>query len=368
MKNIINNPEMISIIDLKKQAKILRKNNKNIKNHSESLQLIANSYGYESWESLLDSSYMIQKKEKLTYCSGQKEQVDWKINNLLPYLFKLKNMINTLHDEYEFLNSSNGFNTLFNFFQINVLSTHSPASPIYQKLKLLIEFMVTAFIESNIKNKEFKNILDYALFRKENPYYKEILSNNAIQKLKRYMRHNDLAIYGFSDNEEVQISNVMSIENLNAHNDVTLILNSVKDKINIMSKSYKIIENNKKDNDFFDNWMSNYENFVSLSTYDEWVEDDLKKYQRKLHEYYGSFFNINIHKDLLKYLNYYNDRYGKIVIAGTKSEVTEKIAISPDTCQGLMLDISKADKIRLGEISTYPESQSYEFIFYYIVH
>lgn len=41
MKNIINNDQMISILDLKKQAKIERKQNPSLKNHSESLKSIA---------------------------------------------------------------------------------------------------------------------------------------------------------------------------------------------------------------------------------------------------------------------------------------------------------------------------------------
>jgi hypothetical protein len=53
----------IKISDLKKEAKQERKNNKDIKNHSESLNLIANKYNKDKWEDLLDSSVLIIKKD-----------------------------------------------------------------------------------------------------------------------------------------------------------------------------------------------------------------------------------------------------------------------------------------------------------------
>lgn len=49
----------IGITELKKQAKLLRKNNNNIKNHSESLDLIAAQYDFKKWDDLINQSSLI---------------------------------------------------------------------------------------------------------------------------------------------------------------------------------------------------------------------------------------------------------------------------------------------------------------------
>jgi hypothetical protein len=49
----------IGITELKKQAKLLRKNNNNIKNHSESLDLIAIQYNFKKWDDLINHSSLI---------------------------------------------------------------------------------------------------------------------------------------------------------------------------------------------------------------------------------------------------------------------------------------------------------------------
>lgn len=51
--------QYINIFELKKLAKKERKNNPSIKNHSNSLDIIAKRYGYESWTQLLDSSRIV---------------------------------------------------------------------------------------------------------------------------------------------------------------------------------------------------------------------------------------------------------------------------------------------------------------------
>lgn len=51
----------ISIKNLKKEAKYLRKNNNTIKNHADSLDLIAVKYGHKNWQDLLTHSYLLYK-------------------------------------------------------------------------------------------------------------------------------------------------------------------------------------------------------------------------------------------------------------------------------------------------------------------
>lgn len=370
MKNIINNEQMISIADLKKQAKIARKQNNQLSNHSESLKAIAKEYNYDSWEKLLDSSYLMINQQKPSFQTGQKEQIHWHFHELVQHLLKFTNNINAFHEEYEFLNNTAGYNALFNFFQVNVLNQYTVTTPIYQKIKLLIDFMISSFLTSTSVNKQFKDILNYAMFSKENPYYKNKLSIHSEEKLKKYMKLNSLTIYGFSEHQEIQIDNTLAIEDMRNHNEIILILSSIQEKINIMAITYDIVEKNKKDNKFLNNWLSDYENLVNLSQYEEWLSNDVQRYQRLVKEYSSSFFNIKMHKKALEYVPYYiNNNYGKTTDSGTINEMELKLQKLDGKLDGFDCDIQKARPHIIGnERNESLEFQGFHFVFYYIIH
>jgi hypothetical protein len=370
MKNIINNEQMISIADLKKQAKIARKQNNQLSNHSESLKAVAKSYNYDSWEKLLDSSYLMINQQKPSFQTGQKEQIHWQCHELVQYLLKFTNNINAFHEEYEFLNNTAGYNALFNFFQINVLNQYNVTTPVYQKIKLLIDFMISSFLTSTSVNKQFKDILNYAMFSKENPYYKNKLSIHSEQKLKKYMKLNSLTIYGFSEHQEMQIDNTLAIEDMRNHNEIILILSSIQEKINIMAITYDVVEKNKKDNGFLNNWLSDYENLVNLSQYEEWFANDIQRYQRLVKEYSSSFFNIEMHKKALEYVPYYiNNNYGKTTDSGTINEMELKLQKLDGKLDGFDCDIQKARPHLIGnERNESLKFQGFHFVFYYIIH
>ena len=52
--------EYITIKDLKKKAKKERKNNNNLKNHSESLNAISVGYNFKNWEELLEKGIKLR--------------------------------------------------------------------------------------------------------------------------------------------------------------------------------------------------------------------------------------------------------------------------------------------------------------------
>lgn len=56
----------VTIADLKKQAKKERKNNNSIKNHAESLDIVAKKNNFDSWSELIDSSVILKKDNLLT--------------------------------------------------------------------------------------------------------------------------------------------------------------------------------------------------------------------------------------------------------------------------------------------------------------
>lgn len=66
----------IKISNLKKQAKSKRKNNNNIKNQSDSLNVIAREKGYKNWQELLNSAEVRVKANIQNYHFLSKEELD----------------------------------------------------------------------------------------------------------------------------------------------------------------------------------------------------------------------------------------------------------------------------------------------------
>lgn len=66
----------IKISSLKKQAKSKRKNNNNIKNQSDSLNVIAREKGYKNWQELLNSAEVRVKANIQNYHFLSKEELD----------------------------------------------------------------------------------------------------------------------------------------------------------------------------------------------------------------------------------------------------------------------------------------------------
>ena len=56
----------ITIADLKKQAKKERKNNNSIKNHADSLNIVAKQNNFDSWSDLIDKSVILKKENIFT--------------------------------------------------------------------------------------------------------------------------------------------------------------------------------------------------------------------------------------------------------------------------------------------------------------
>jgi hypothetical protein len=86
----------ITIADLKKQAKKERKNNNSIKNHADSLNLVAKQNNFDSWSDLIDKS-VILKKENLYTQAERLSMLKTFINdatihlNELTTIFKIEN-------------------------------------------------------------------------------------------------------------------------------------------------------------------------------------------------------------------------------------------------------------------------------------
>ncbi len=84
----------INISTLKKQAKRNRKNNQNIKNHAESLNLIAREYNFDKWEDLIDNSVLLIQ----TDIKQDKKSIKDENPQIL-----LEKIINNISNRYNFL-------------------------------------------------------------------------------------------------------------------------------------------------------------------------------------------------------------------------------------------------------------------------
>lgn len=361
MKNIINNEQMISISDLKKQAKIDRKQNNNLSNHSESLKALAQQYNFSSWEKLLDASYLVINNKPKSF---KKEQIHWHNHNMLEKLNKIASKMNTIHDEYSFLNNHAEYNALFNFFQINLLHVYNISTPIYQKMKLVIDFMINAFIEYRKDHKyiEFKDILSFAIFGSANPLYEKDFSKKLSDKLKKYMNLNNLHVGGLTYAAQLKIFNMHEIEEIAHHNEVLLILDSLHEKINIMATIHDVIEKKKKNNSSLTDWLSVYENFITLSLYDERTSDQIQEYQKLMREYFSTFFSNEEHTKTLSYLNHFiNGGYETVTFKGTKQKIEDEIILSTSVSKEYDYNLDKALSSMVNKIE-------YDLKFYYIVH
>lgn len=88
----------VTIADLKKMAKKERKNNNNIKNHAESLNIIANMNNFSSWSDLIDNSVLLKSNNALS----EKEKRDILSNvvdNIIIKLHEIKSIFSTNNPE-----------------------------------------------------------------------------------------------------------------------------------------------------------------------------------------------------------------------------------------------------------------------------
>lgn len=316
MKNIITNEQMISISDLKKQAKIARKQNNNLSNHSQSLKAIAQSYNYDSWENLLDASYLMIEKKVTIPKEGSREQVSTYGNYFLKKILVLVDKLKSVHEEYDFLNNHAGYNSLIDFFNKELLNRYDQYSQQHQKLKLLIDLMVSLYITDKSKNKDvnFKDILNYSDFGKTNPFLKIKLPKDCSNKLKKYMIFNNIYSPELSlENLEIFDINANYIEGVKQHNETMLDLEIMREKIEMMAEVYTKIQQVKSNNAILTDWLSDHESFIRLSLHNNSITEIINDYQDEMKRITNKKFNPEKHKEILNYLKYYlNGQYEEI--------------------------------------------------------
>jgi hypothetical protein len=162
--------QYITISDLKNQAKKLRKNNSSIKNHADSLDIIAKKYNYDSWTELLNSSLIkIENSNENSY-SSKGESVSLTTsqgtslfdNNGISKFEKnlFSECVEQLYFEIKYFNSlleHDENNELYDYFIRRFLpKNNNPYDEWHERAKILAKVICTVFRKSNCK-KDFSS-------------------------------------------------------------------------------------------------------------------------------------------------------------------------------------------------------------------
>ena len=102
------NMKYITIADLKKMAKKERKKNNNIKNHADSLNLIANKNNFSNWSELIDNAVLIKSNKEISE-KDKKEILSEVIDNIMLKLHEIKNIFSTNNPETLSIYINNNF-------------------------------------------------------------------------------------------------------------------------------------------------------------------------------------------------------------------------------------------------------------------
>lgn len=137
----------VTIADLKKMAKKERKNNNNIKNHAESLNIIAEKYNYKSWTELLDSTMIALDNKKN---EDEKRLFRDNIGNIYTYSESNKEYFHDVNSKISIIKNNNSEKESSEQIIINVIEQfNKEISYFYNLLKYDEEEELYAYISKN---------------------------------------------------------------------------------------------------------------------------------------------------------------------------------------------------------------------------
>lgn len=170
------------ISDLKKEAKKERKNNPSLKNHSDSLNLIALKYGKNKWEDLLDSSVILLDEPKETVKRVRRVNLKTADERQLEIIKIVKRDIyeplSKIIDNRNCIMLSNDYKEISNFLLDSLIKDKKDNDFIESHIRHFINLI--AFLYTKRKNKDqidfdyLIKLFDYsALINEINDYRKE---------------------------------------------------------------------------------------------------------------------------------------------------------------------------------------------------
>lgn len=144
----------VTIADLKKMAKKERKNNNNIKNHAESLNIIANMNNFSSWSDLIDNSVLLKSNNALSE-KEKKDILSNVVDNIIIKLHEIKSIFSTNNPEVLSTYMNNNFLDAFDSKKEDMWANRAR-----EFMETLCFVYVNSNLERNIYN--FKEILPFA--------------------------------------------------------------------------------------------------------------------------------------------------------------------------------------------------------------
>lgn len=176
----------IGIAELKKQAKLLRKNNNTIKNHSESLDFIANQYDFKRWDDLINHSSLILENHE-----------DDDANNIFKNILS-SNMI-ILNDFQEAFETDN-YTYIYQTFYSVLFRDESNMNGDFWLCKGQIYLEFACYMYSLKKDKKISDFKDILVADKFMNMLKAVFSEEDIKNknnimFRRFAQH---SFYGFA--------------------------------------------------------------------------------------------------------------------------------------------------------------------------
>lgn len=282
----------ITIASLKKQAKKERKLNNNIKNHAESLNLIALKHNFKDWDELINNSVILNKESE-----NPSKSISFKFKQTTPLTILIEHIFERHLELVETFKMKN-YKYLSYFIFENYKLRFDQADLMIERGRTFIEFISYVYTKVIPKNKDIDLDLFYALSD-----FKELLNivkNNNLyedKKIKHYLdsipgffnehdfmnNDSDLAKEQFGYTKSLFNSFFNDIEqiNLDFKKDIDFknklsILNNLKELINFpsfMSNTYF----NK--NYTFENYLLNLHTDKKVSLFDK---DIIKRHNEEV--------------------------------------------------------------------------------------
>lgn len=314
----------ISVCALKKQAKLLRKNNKNLKNHNQSLNQLSNQYGYDNWQALIDSCYLKTNQE------NQMENVNNVSNSANELLFpKVRttnsNKVKTIEQlPIEISKMLEPLNDSFNDLRKEYLR--------FQKLKDRKDEHISAYIhdivfddysgDNNLEKKKVSALIDYIVgsyfINRKNSIHKINLEQlfNIEQGFAFEARTNTFCNYSLTINMNEYLDilspykdSTMSLKRLFCESNDALdthksLFMHLKRAIKIFGIFHEIKElaSNKHINNAIFEWLSDYNNTARLSAFRKEKLDNPISFYIKEVENYDSKYNKFMHEENISML------------------------------------------------------------------
>lgn len=169
--------KQISISFLKKEAKLLRKHNLNIKNHNDSLNEISKKYGFDKWQDLIDNCHLNFESNSTKETTNPIQHIESSVNETIDTDIKrgsliLKRLIQDIKKKYLYLLKVEDSNPwlILSYLKSLVRADTQMDKEKEQKIFPLIEYLLICYCSiKGLRNIHLEDIFE--LSRPESEYF-----------------------------------------------------------------------------------------------------------------------------------------------------------------------------------------------------